>query len=259
MATYEGRYRETVRGFGGEEAHGEQRGQSLAETIQSLDIDLVTLRGCIQSIGTQFDDPSNRAELKRLRGVIGEKLANGDKELKELRRNNPQQKMIVDRQAKQLRDITTKYEDLLEAEKKATKQNPLGSGMTSPSYENSSQGGDGGSLIQVQTGMSNLEAREREAAELQDLERDIFDLHAIQTDITGMVMEQGDDIDRIEVQTEKAQGRVEHGLKQTEETVALKKKNIKLKLIIGGVVAGVIITLVIVTVIVLATVIPNNS
>ena len=94
---------------------------------------MVAFRGCVQSIGTQFDDQHNRSELKRLRGIIKDKLTNAESEVKSLRKQgNPQNKIVVDRQTRQLESHMSAYSDLLEKEKSSTKQNPLNGSTASP-------------------------------------------------------------------------------------------------------------------------------
>ena len=52
------------------------------QILQGLDSDLVAFRGCIQSIGTQFDSHDNRAELRRLRTSIKEQISLCETKLK---------------------------------------------------------------------------------------------------------------------------------------------------------------------------------
>ena len=54
----------------------------LPQVLQTLDQDLLAFRGCIQSIGTQFDSGDNRREIKRLRSVIKKKIGNSENTLK---------------------------------------------------------------------------------------------------------------------------------------------------------------------------------
>ena len=46
--------------------------------MESLDKDLVQFRGCVDSIGTNFDNHDNRKELKRLRSQIKKKITSAE-------------------------------------------------------------------------------------------------------------------------------------------------------------------------------------
>ena len=45
---------------------------------------MLAFRGCVQSIGTQFDSGDNRREIKRLRSVIKKKIGDSEGSLKEM-------------------------------------------------------------------------------------------------------------------------------------------------------------------------------
>ncbi len=55
----------------------------------------------------------------------------------------PHTQIIVDRQARQLEGHMSSYTELLEKERSATQQNPLGSGATSPLTSTATTGGEG--------------------------------------------------------------------------------------------------------------------
>ena len=45
---------------------------------------MLAFRGCIQSIGTQFDSGDNRKEIRRLRSVIKKKIGDSEGGLKSM-------------------------------------------------------------------------------------------------------------------------------------------------------------------------------
>ena len=52
------------------------------QLIQSIERELVTFRGCIDSIGTQFDSHENRREIRRLRSELKKKVTSAEQNLK---------------------------------------------------------------------------------------------------------------------------------------------------------------------------------
>lgn len=105
---------------------------NVQQIMQAVDGHLVAFRGCVQSIGTQFDDEHNRSELKRIRGVLKDMITNAESELKVQRKAilAGAGKIALDRQARQLEQNVKVFQDLLEKERTSTKQNPLGSPTT---------------------------------------------------------------------------------------------------------------------------------
>ena len=97
----------------------------ILQTLQETERELVKFRGCIDSIGTQFDDHENRKEIKRLRSVIKSKVTLSQKNLKSGRNaKDPQSKILHDRLTVQLDTQINTFQSLLDKEKKAVKQNP---------------------------------------------------------------------------------------------------------------------------------------
>lgn len=95
------------------------------QTIQELESDLSKLQEYIDCIGTPLDSRTNRAEIKRLRSVIKNKVTSTKAELKSGRKSQtPQQKILADRQASQLEGQISKFQRLLDKEKTAVKQHP---------------------------------------------------------------------------------------------------------------------------------------
>lgn len=89
-----------------------------------MDQELVKFQGCIESIGTQLDSKENRANIKRLRGVIKSKVTTTKTNLKETKKTS-QNKIVLDRQTAQLESQITKFQTLLEKEKAEVKQHPV--------------------------------------------------------------------------------------------------------------------------------------
>ena len=95
--------------------------------LRDLEQDLVKFRRCIDSIGTQFnDDTDNRTEMKRLRTVIKSRVSEAQSQLKAGKKaKDPQNKILFDRQSKQLDTQIKTFQTLLGKEKTAMKQNPV--------------------------------------------------------------------------------------------------------------------------------------
>jgi len=99
------------------------------QVLQDLDAELVKFRGCIDSVGTQFDDSSNRREMKRLRSVIKSKVTEAQTTLKNCKKNkNPSNKILIDRQFNQLETQIGTFQSLLDNEKSALKATPTPAG-----------------------------------------------------------------------------------------------------------------------------------
>lgn len=52
------------------------------QILQSLEKDLISFRGCIESIGSQFDSHENRREIRRLRTELKKKITTAEGNLK---------------------------------------------------------------------------------------------------------------------------------------------------------------------------------
>ena len=100
----------------------------LLQALQELEEELVKFKGCIDGIGTQFDDHENRKEMKRLRSVIKAKVTAVQGNLKAAKKSPESDKIVLDRQHTQLETGISRFQALLDEEKQALKDNPLTSG-----------------------------------------------------------------------------------------------------------------------------------
>ena len=99
--------------------------------MQQLDGELVKFRGCIDSVGTQFDDSSNRREMKRLRSVIKAKVSDAQTQLKAGKKaKDPQSRIAFDRQSNQLETQIGTFQTLLDKEKSALRENQAPTGQS---------------------------------------------------------------------------------------------------------------------------------
>ena len=108
----------------------------------------------------------------------------------------------------------------------------------------------------LETQESPLEIIEQQAGEIRELERDITDLNEIHQDLHGIVVDQGESIDRIEIHTEKAAVKVEKGLVNTKQAVEINRQNKNLIIVavsIGAAIAGIILIIIIVLIAVLSS------
>lgn len=231
---YQGRYRETERRGFGEDSHGgDVYREDAGQVLQTLDQDMLAFRGCVQSIGTQFDSGDNRREIKRLRSVIKKKIGDTEGNLKAMhgRSRIGPQKIQFERLSKQLDSHVSTFQQLLQQEKTITQKHPSAPG--GDTGEDAAPGEDQRGAPpsfgqQAQVHLSQVEQREQEHEELQELERDILDLHDIHQELAGMVEVQGEQITTIETEVTTAQDRVEHGNKSLGRAVLLKRSNRKI-------------------------------
>ncbi|XP_003389800.1 PREDICTED: putative syntaxin-4 [Amphimedon queenslandica] len=119
---------------------------------------------------------------------------------------------------------------------------------------------DGDTLAQeaLQVDQSGLNIREQQATEIRELEKDIGDLHDISKHINVMIVDQGSQIDRIELHTEKAAHRTEKGTANTTTAVVLKRQNntLLIALLVAG---GGVLLFIIIVIIILAVVLTRND
>ena len=82
-------------------------------------------------MGTTLDDNDNRKEMKRLRSVIKSKVSEAQSQLKAGKKaKDPQNRILFDRQSKQLDTQIASFQSLLGKEKAAMKQNPAPSNQS---------------------------------------------------------------------------------------------------------------------------------
>lgn len=259
---FQSRFRETERhAFGGRTGAGYDgsSGMEPGELIQQLEADLVTFRGCVDAVGSQHDSLENRDQLKELRTKILSQITQCEQKLAAQKKSgDPQSKITFDRLSRQLNSQVDQFTDLMEREKVSSRKHSQsflvasGHEPSAPSPTPTSQ-----SSQQALVTMDAVEIREREAEELQDLEKDIVGLRDIQRDLATLVDNQGDDILRIDKNVAQAEVRVSEGVRQTDHAVVLHKKNLRIKLVIGGIIAAVVIVILIIVIVLLAVLVPR--
>lgn len=101
------------------------------QVLQDLEGELVKFRTCIESMGTSLDDANNRKEMKNLRSIIKSRVSEAQSQLKAGKKaKEPQNKILFDRQSKQLDTQIATFQSLLGKEKTAMKQNPAPSSQS---------------------------------------------------------------------------------------------------------------------------------
>lgn len=93
------------------------------QLIQQLEGDLVTFRGCVDAMGTQYDGLENRNQLKELRAKIIAAISGCQQMLTSRKKSSdPQSKITFDRMSRQLNSLLDQFNDLMEREKTSSSQ-----------------------------------------------------------------------------------------------------------------------------------------
>ena len=83
----------------------------------------MTFRGCVDAMGTQYDNLENRNELRELRAKIIATISDCQQMLAARKKSSdPQSKITFDRMSRQLNSLLDQFNDLMEREKTASSQ-----------------------------------------------------------------------------------------------------------------------------------------
>nr|CAB3266679.1 syntaxin-7 [Phallusia mammillata] len=215
--------------------------KKIAQNVQDL-------KRIVEQLGTENDTHIVRDRLHERNKTISELAKTTTTSLKKLKdmveaKTPPdhQKKLQNDRLTSDFKDILNTFQQTQMEGADKEKQYVVKARAASTSYNERDE--ENHALMQETTQLQQTRISEQELKDIQDrekalrqLENDIMDVNQIFKDLASMVEEQGEVIDSIADNTDKADVKVENAVKQLEEAGKKQKSARKKKFIIIGVV-----------------------
>jgi hypothetical protein len=238
--------------------------QQVASDAQEVKRLTQTLQRLAQQVGTSSDGEELRRHINSARKSAVDHIQSSKAGLDELRRSasNPEQQLAAKslvRQVKQAGDECSNAMETLLNRLNVFQTPPT---LSDPTYLDSGElsvEGDRAHLLrspnkeqtmqQQFTVSSEAVEAESRAVAMQDLQRDIVDMHDVMRDLGVMVQSQGETVENLEANVERAHSEVVHGNQQLGKAVLYKKCSRKLCCVICTILTIIFLLIVIAAII----------